>query len=157
MSVTEAGVAGLPGGAAGAPGSAAGGGGVTGAAGAGGAQHTHADHCVDGYAPQPSDDTMKDGPAEFYPAGNMDPSLVDLTVQPEVLSWMKANLWEAAHVEWLYLKASGQAAAAGCMPSSSAQCISATMPPSASGKPALSAAELDTLRKWIQDGAKGPS
>jgi hypothetical protein len=58
---------------------------------------------------------------------------------------------------WLYLKASGKAAAANCTASSTAQCITATMPPSASGLPTLSAAELDTLRQWIQDGAKGPA
>jgi hypothetical protein len=57
---------------------------------------------------------------------------------------------------WLYLKASGKAAAAGCTPSSLAQCITATMPPSASGVPALSATELQTLRQWILDGALGP-
>jgi hypothetical protein len=58
------------------------------------------DHCIDGYDPQPSDETMKDGPAEFYPPGRTEPSIVDLTVQPEVLSWMQDNAWQAAHVEW---------------------------------------------------------
>lgn len=57
---------------------------------------------------------------------------------------------------WLYLKASGKAAAAGCTPSGLAQCITATMPPSASGVLALSATELQTLRQWILDGALGP-
>jgi hypothetical protein len=71
--------------------------GGTGASDAG--AHAH-DHCVDGYEPQASDVTMKDGPAEFYPPGSMDPKLVDTTVQPEVLQWMQANLWQAAHVEW---------------------------------------------------------
>jgi hypothetical protein len=55
---------------------------------------------VYGYDPQPSDETMKDGPAEFYPPGNNDPSIVDTTLQPEVLTWMQDNAWEAAHVEW---------------------------------------------------------
>jgi hypothetical protein len=58
------------------------------------------DHCMHGYEPQPSDETMVDGPAEFYPPGKTDPSIVDTTLQPEVLQWMKANFWEAAHVEW---------------------------------------------------------
>src|SRR6187549_1276616 len=58
------------------------------------------DHCVYGYPPEPTDATMANGPAEFYPPGNMSPSIVDLTVQPEVLAWMKKNVWEAAHVEW---------------------------------------------------------
>jgi len=57
---------------------------------------------------------------------------------------------------WLYLKASGKAAAAGCTPSSTAQCITATIPPSSSGLPSLSASELETLRRWIADGAPGP-
>ena len=57
---------------------------------------------------------------------------------------------------WLYLKASGKAAAAGCMPSATAQCIDGVMPPSATGMPTVSAAELQTLRQWIQDGAKPP-
>jgi len=69
------------------------------AAQGGGAPVTH-DHCVYGYDPQPSDATMKDGPAEYFPAGKTDPSIVDLTVQPEVLSWMQSHFWEAAHVEW---------------------------------------------------------
>jgi hypothetical protein len=58
------------------------------------------DHCTHGYLPQASDETMKDGPAEFYPPGKTDPNLVDTTVQPEVLKWMNDNLWQAAHVEW---------------------------------------------------------
>ncbi|HET7539837.1 MAG TPA: hypothetical protein VFK05_08190 [Polyangiaceae bacterium] len=65
----------------------------------GGAPAVH-DHCVYGYDPQPSDATMKDGPAEYYPPGKTDPSIVDLTVQPEVISWMNSHFWEAAHVEW---------------------------------------------------------
>jgi len=58
------------------------------------------DHCVYGFDPQPTDATMKDGPAEYFPAGKTDPSIVDLTVQPEVLSWMQSHYWQAAHVEW---------------------------------------------------------
>jgi hypothetical protein len=79
---------------AGAP--AATGGGHTGGADA----HGPKDHCVDGYDPQPSDETMQEGPAEFYPPGNMNPSIVDLTVQPEVIRWMEDNRWQGAHVEW---------------------------------------------------------
>jgi hypothetical protein len=74
--------------------------GAPGTAGQGGAAQATHDHCVYGYDPHPSDATMKDGPAEFYPAGKTDPSLVDLTVQPEVLSWMQSHFWQAAHVEW---------------------------------------------------------
>jgi hypothetical protein len=43
---------------------------------------------------------MKDGPADFFPPGSMDQSLVDTTVQPQVLTYMQNNNWEAAHVEW---------------------------------------------------------
>lgn len=56
---------------------------------------------------------------------------------------------------WLYLKAAGKAEAAGCQPSSSAQCIPGVMPPSMAG-PTLSAEELATLHQWIKDGAAGP-
>ena len=69
-------------------------------AGQGGSAPVSHDHCVYGYDPEPTDATMKDGPAEYYPAGKTDPSIVDLTVQPEVLSWMQSHFWEAAHVEW---------------------------------------------------------
>jgi hypothetical protein len=58
---------------------------------------------------------------------------------------------------WLYLKASGKAAAAGCVPSSTAQCIDGVMPPSAAATPTVSAAELQLLRQWIADGAKPPT
>jgi hypothetical protein len=67
-----------------------------GAAGAGQAGATHVrDHCLEGYDPDPSDATMKDGPAEFVKANQ-----VDLTVQPEVLAWFKARVWEEAHFQW---------------------------------------------------------
>ncbi|HWA74354.1 MAG TPA: hypothetical protein VG937_18545 [Polyangiaceae bacterium] len=66
-----------------------------------GAAGVHAaDHCIYGYDPQPTDAAMKDGPAEFYPPGNNDPSIVDTTLQPEVIAWMEQNSWQAAHVEW---------------------------------------------------------
>jgi hypothetical protein len=58
------------------------------------------DHCLHGYEPQASDATIQDGPANFYPPGKMDPSIVDTTLQPQVIDWMKANSWQAAHVEW---------------------------------------------------------
>ena len=74
------------------------GGASPGAAGAGagqaGAAHVR-DHCVEGYDPDPSDATMKDGPAEFSKSNQ-----IDLTVQPEVLEWFKARVWEQAHFQW---------------------------------------------------------
>ncbi|WP_437580732.1 hypothetical protein [Sorangium sp. So ce887] len=58
---------------------------------------------------------------------------------------------------WLYLKAAGTAANAGCRPSGGASCLTGVMPQSADGKPTLTSAELATLRKWIQDGAPAPT
>jgi len=63
-------------------------------AGQAGAAHVR-DHCVEGYDPDPSDATMKDGPAEFSKSNQ-----IDLTVQPEVLEWFKARVWEQAHFQW---------------------------------------------------------
>ncbi len=58
-----------------------------------GAAHVR-DHCVDGYEPDPSDATMVDGPVEFTVQ-----SQIDLTVQPAVLDWFKARVWEQAHFQ----------------------------------------------------------
>jgi hypothetical protein len=82
-------VAGGP--AAGAPSAGAGGGGTP----------PVMDHCKYGYDPHPTDETMKAGPALFFPPGKEgDMSIVDTTLQPEVLAWMKENVWPGAHVEW---------------------------------------------------------
>jgi hypothetical protein len=59
-----------------------------------GAAHTR-DHCLEGYDPDPSDATMVDGPVEFTKS-----SQIDLTVQPAVLDWFKARVWEQAHFQW---------------------------------------------------------
>jgi hypothetical protein len=96
---------GVPSGMAGAPGAVIAGTSAVIAGGGGGAPipqvplEAH-DHCLYGYDPQPTDATMKDGPAEYWPPGKSGPELVDLTVQPEVLSWMTSHLWQATHVEW---------------------------------------------------------
>ncbi|KYF73663.1 hypothetical protein BE11_20740 [Sorangium cellulosum] len=58
---------------------------------------------------------------------------------------------------WLYRKAAGTAAAAGCRPSATASCNTGVMPQSADGKPTLTNAELAALRQWIQDGAPAPT
>ncbi|HTQ05519.1 MAG TPA: hypothetical protein VMI54_16770 [Polyangiaceae bacterium] len=73
--------------------------GASGAAGAGGASHT-VDHCLYGYDPEPTDDTMAYGPYDFLPPGVTDQSQVDTIVQPEVLAWFHAHNWEDVHVEW---------------------------------------------------------
>jgi hypothetical protein len=54
---------------------------------------------------------------------------------------------------WLYLKASAQAAEAGCVGSS---CNVQSMPPGAPEEGRLTADELGRLRQWILDGAPGP-
>jgi hypothetical protein len=58
---------------------------------------------------------------------------------------------------WLYLKASGKAASAGCSSTDpNKPCNTATMPPNGTGVPTMTDAELAILRQWIADGAKGP-
>ena len=70
-------------------------GGTTAALGGnGGAAHVR-DHCVEGYDPDPSDSNMSDGPVEFTKSNQ-----IDLTVQPQVLDWFKAHVWEQAHFQW---------------------------------------------------------
>ena len=106
---TSPGAAGTPGTGTGGSGGARASGGAGGAAaggvtvavgGAGGAPAR--DHCIYGYDPDvtDSDPTMKDGANDFYPPGNMSYSIVDTTVQPQVLTWMNTHRWEEAHVEW---------------------------------------------------------
>lgn len=70
------------------------------ATGSGGDWGGHYDHCKQGYLPHPSDAdaAMVDGPAEFI--DSQWPDEVDLTLQPQVLSFMGEHHWEAAHVEW---------------------------------------------------------
>jgi hypothetical protein len=92
MSFASGGYGGLPTAAGGTPG-------VSGATGTGGAAHT-VDHCLYGYDPEPTDDTMAFGPAEFLPPGVTDPNQIDLILQPEVLDWFHAHNWEDVHVEW---------------------------------------------------------
>ena len=75
-------------------------------AGAGGAAHV-VDHCLYGYDPEPTDDTMAYGPAEFLPPGVTDRNQVDLTLQPEVLDWFHAHNWEDVHVEWHAIRTCG--------------------------------------------------
>ena len=66
--------------------------------GSAGAAHVR-DHCLEGYDPDPSDATMKDGPVEFIDPADSQKE-IDLTVQPEVLAWFKARVWEQAHFQW---------------------------------------------------------
>jgi hypothetical protein len=78
-------------------------GGTTAVVGTGGSDALgNRDHCLYGFDPDPtdSDPTMKDGPSDFYPPGNMSASIVDTTLQPQVLTWMQSHSWENAHVEW---------------------------------------------------------
>ena len=57
---------------------------------------------------------------------------------------------------WLYLKAAGTAAQAGCMASASAMCNPQVMPPDSSGKVTLTQEQLTALRTWIMNGAPPP-
>jgi hypothetical protein len=57
-----------------------------------------------------------------------------------------------ASKSWLYLKASGMAASAGC---TGAACNTQVMPPT--GQVTLSQTELDTIEQWIADGAAAPT
>jgi hypothetical protein len=58
---------------------------------------------------------------------------------------------------FLYLKAAGLADAAGCVPTDpNRPCNTATMPPSGTGKPTMTEAELKILYDWIKGGAAGP-
>ncbi|MEI9941935.1 MAG: hypothetical protein WDO69_32370 [Pseudomonadota bacterium] len=85
----------------------------SGSAGQAGAAHTR-DHCLEGYDPDPSDatTTMKDGPVDYTKSNQ-----VDTTVQPEVLAWFKARVWEQAHFQWHNIRrCSGGAMAATADP-----------------------------------------
>jgi len=90
--LTSAGAGGVPGG------SSSGAGGLSSSGGGAGLtlpHPTNSDHCLNGYDPLPSDDTMKAGPATFStPQGD------DTILQPEVLDWMSQNKWTGAHVVW---------------------------------------------------------
>ncbi|HEY3494090.1 MAG TPA: hypothetical protein VGK73_05365 [Polyangiaceae bacterium] len=55
---------------------------------------------------------------------------------------------------WVYLKASGLAASAGCEGNT---CNSQSMPPGATADRRLTAAELGALEQWILDGAPPPT
>jgi len=100
-------------GAGGATGSASGAGGTS-SAGAGGGlvipHPTNSDHCLNGYDPLASDDTMKAGPATFStPQGD------DTILQPEVLDWMAQNKWTGAHVVWHAVRGCTDGTAAGLL------------------------------------------
>lgn len=94
--------AGMAGHAAGSP--AAGSGGTppqpdthTAAAGSAGPMPLHVDHCLDGYAPDPSDAqlTSVDPDEWMSPTGQ-----VDLLMPKPVLAWMHKNKWMEAHDAW---------------------------------------------------------
>lgn len=55
---------------------------------------TH-DSCIEGFMPQATDATMRDGYAEYTEFGQ-----TDATVQPEVINWMDANVWQESHFLW---------------------------------------------------------
>ena len=73
---------------------------------------TNSDHCLYGYDPLPSDDTMKSGPSLFTPSGG---GAVDTIVQPEVLQWMTDNKWMGAHVVWHAVRGCSNGSASGLL------------------------------------------
>jgi len=58
---------------------------------------------------------------------------------------------------WLYLKASGLAAGAGCVESTTASCNTQSMPPSDQPGSRATDAQLAALRDWILSGAPAPT
>ena len=109
---------------AGAPGATSGAGGMLASAGAGGLPAsaagsgggfvippiTNSDHCLNGYDPQPSDDTMKSGYVKFSTSSGDDTIL-----QPEVLQWMSDNKWTGAHVVWHAVRGCTDGTASGLL------------------------------------------
>jgi hypothetical protein len=94
--------------------SSSGAGGVLASAGSGGGlvlpHPTNMDHCLKGYDPLPSDETMMSGPAKFStPSGD------DTILQPEVLQWMSDNKWTGAHVVWHAVRGCVDGSAAGLL------------------------------------------
>ena len=71
---------------------------------------TNNDHCLYGYNPEPTDDTMASGPVRFStPQGD------DSVLQPEVLKWMDDNKWTGAHVIWHAVRGCVDGSAAGLL------------------------------------------
>jgi len=94
---------------AGGPAAVSGAGGLAAASGAGGLPPiTNPDHCLKGYDPLPSDDTMKSGPAVFSTSSGDDTIL-----QPEVLQWMSDNKWTGGHVFWHAFRGCADGSAVG--------------------------------------------
>ena len=58
---------------------------------------------------------------------------------------------------WLYLKAAGMAADAGCTPTGGNTCNPQTMPPSDDAQDRATTAQLNALRDWIMAGAPAPT
>lgn len=75
-------------------------------------EHTNKDHCLVGYDPLPSDDTMATGPFIFTPEGG---GAADTVVQPEVLQWMVDNEWQGAHVIWHAVRGCASGTAGGLL------------------------------------------
>jgi hypothetical protein len=75
-------------------------------------EHTNKDHCLEGYDPLPSDDTMAAGPSIFTPANG---GASDTVVQPEVLQWMVEKEWQGAHVIWHAVRGCASGTAGGLL------------------------------------------
>ncbi len=53
------------------------------------------DHCVSGYEPELTNDTMAQGFAEYAENGQ-----TDAVLQPEIIQWMEDHVWQEAHFQW---------------------------------------------------------
>jgi hypothetical protein len=82
----------------------------TGVGGDGLPHPTNSDHCLYGYPPEPTDETMAFGPATFKTSSGDDTIL-----QPEVLKWMTDNHWMGAHVVWHAVRGCNSGAAGGLL------------------------------------------
>jgi hypothetical protein len=85
-------------------------------------------------------------------------SIVDALVNKPSLGGGQFKRIVPGHPEqsWLVFKVTGTAGSAGCVASASAQCTTGVMPPDSSGAVTLSAADVATIKQWINDGALGP-
>lgn len=71
---------------------------------------TNFDHCLYGFTPEASDETMASGPVVFTENGKQ-----DTTFQPEILKWMEDNKWRGAHVIWHAVRGCMDGSAAGLL------------------------------------------
>jgi hypothetical protein len=63
-------------------------------------EHEHeVDHCVEGYAPHPTDALMGDG-YDVYIETRDGSDYPDAIIQTEAIAWMEEHYWQEAHYQW---------------------------------------------------------